>query len=53
MQSERANKHPPPVVSPRETTLEVFPLYTGCLTNSVYFNNKFLNDDKVNLLSKI
>lgn len=47
MQSERANKHPLPAVSPRETTLQVFPLYTGCLANSAYFNNKFFDDDKV------
>lgn len=47
MQSERANKHPPPVISPRETTLQVFLVYTSCLANSAYFNNKFFDDDKV------
>lgn len=52
MQSERVNKHPPALVSLRETTLQVFPLYAGCLANSVYFNNKFFNDDKVDLLLK-
>jgi len=50
MQSVRANKHSPPVVSLRETTPQVFPLYKGCLANSVYFNNKFFNNDKVYLL---
>lgn len=50
MQSERANKHPPLAVSPRETTLQVFPL--GCLANSAYFNNKFFNNDKVDSPSK-
>lgn len=52
MQSERANKHPPPAVSPQETTPQVFPLYAGCLANSAYFNNKFFNDDKVDSPSK-
>jgi len=53
MQSVRANKHSPPVVSLWETTSQVFSLYRGCLANSVYFNNKFFNNDKVYLLSKI